>query len=486
MTKREENNYWSPPWKQVRAYSGRVDPKLLYVLIAIIATTFFISGVMATTSATVAFLVVLALGICVVSFANTEIALYVLVFSMLLSPEIGQRTTEGAGITLRVDDFLLVLIGFAWLARTALYKELGIFLRTKLNKPIFFYLLACVSSTAIGMLLGNVEIKSGFFFVLKYFEYYVVYFMVVNHIRSRKQVQYLIVSLLLTCVIVDIIAMAQIPSGRRLSAPFEGAVGEPNTFGGYLLLMLAMSTALFTSLDSKKIKASLLLIAGLSIIPFLLSLSRGSYLALVPAYFTLVALSKNKGVLISIILLACLIAPYLMPDKVTNRITHTFSQRVQEGQEKIGDIRLDTSTSARLRSWMRGFDASTNRPIFGYGITGWHFIDNQFMRVLVETGLLGLTAFIFLLYSIFREGWKVYKATDDKLYKGITMGFLAGLVGLVVHSLGANTFIIIRIMEPFWLLAGIVMVIPTLQTEEAVQEAKQINGTLFKGAAVRL
>jgi O-antigen ligase len=444
---------------------------MLYVLIAIIVTTFFISGVMAKTSVSLAFAAVLALGVCVVSFANTEVALYILVFSMLLSPEIGQRTTDGAGMTLRIDDFLLVLIGFAWLARTALYKELGIFLRTKLNKPILFYLLACISSTAIGMLLGNVEIKSGFFFVLKYFEYYVVYFMVVNHTHSRKQVQYLIVSLLLTCVIVDVVALAQIPSGKRLTAPFEGEVGEPNTFGGYLLLMLAMCMALFVSLDAKKVKAALLLVAGLSIIPFLLSLSRGSYLALVPAYFTLIALSKNKGLLISIMLLASVAAPYLMPEKVMDRVTYTFSQRVQQGQEKIGDIRLDTSTSARLRTWARGFEAYMKRPIFGYGVTGWHFIDNQFIRVLVETGLLGLTAFIFLLYSIFKEGWKVYKATDDKLYKGITMGFLAGLLGMIVHALGANTFIIIRIMEPFWLLAGIVIAIPTIEAKELSRNA---------------
>ena len=486
MIRKEKNNHFSAPWKVVRAYSGSIDPKLLYVLIAIMATTFFISGVMAKTSVSVAFAVVITLGICVVSFTNTEVALYILVFSMLLSPEIGQRTTQGAGMTLRVDDFLLVLIGLSWLARTALYKELGIFLRTKLNKPIFFYLLTCVSSTAIGMLLGNVEIKKGFFFVLKYFEYYVVYFMVVNHIHSKKQVQYLIISLILTCAVVDIVAMAQIPSGKRLSAPFEGEIGEPNTFGGYLLLMLAMSMALFVSLDSKKVKGALLLVAGLSIVPFLLSLSRGSYLALVPTYFTLIALSKNKGLLISVMLLACISAPYLMPERIVSRMTHTFSQRMQQGQEKIGDIRLDTSTSARLRTWERGFEASTKRPIFGHGVSGWYFIDNQFMRVLVETGLLGLTAFIFLLYSIFKEGWRVYRATDDKLYKGICIGFLAGLVGLVVHSLGANTFIIIRIMEPFWLLAGIIMVIPTLQMEEGVQEAKQINGTLFKGAAVRL
>ncbi|MFP6645103.1 MAG: hypothetical protein VCF24_16315 [Candidatus Latescibacterota bacterium] len=31
------------------------------------------------------------------------------------------------------------------------------------------------------------------------------------------------------------------------------------------------------------------------------------------------------------------------------------------------------------------------------------------------------------------------------------------MTGLLVHAVGANTFIIVRIMEPFWLLAGLVV-----------------------------
>lgn len=458
----------------MKRYSRNIDFRLLYLLITISVATLLISGIMAKASTACAFIVLIAMIIAVVSFADTEVALYILVFSMLLSPEFGQRTTTGEGITLRMDDFLLVLIGFSWLARTALYKDLGLFVRTKLNRPIFFYLLVCVISTAIGMLVGNVRIQSGFFFVLKYFEYYIVYFMVVNHLRSRRQVQYLIVFLLVTCLIVSIVGIAQIPSGQRLSAPFEGKTGEPNTFGGYLILMLTLSIALFVSLDSKKVKAGLLIVIGLSFVTFLLTLSRGSYLAFIPAYFTLIALSKKKGLLISVVLLASLAAPLIIPDKVVERITHTYSQRTSAGQEQIGDIRLDTSTSARLRSWGRGFEAFTKRPVFGHGVTGWYFVDNQFTRVLVETGLLGLTAFISLLYSIFTEARKVFGAIDDSLYKGITMGFLAGFVGMIVHSLAANTFVIVRIMEPFWLLAGIVIAIPVLEAREkdtAINEA---------------
>jgi hypothetical protein len=45
------------------------------------------------------------------------------------------------------------------------------------------------------------------------------------------------------------------------------------------------------------------------------------------------------------------------------------------------------------------------------------------------------------------------------------MGFIAGFIGLVVHSLGTNTFILVRIMEPFWFFAGIIAVLPMIQAE---------------------
>ena len=54
-------------------------------------------------------------------------------------------------------------------------------------------------------------------------------------------------------------------------------------------------------------------------------------------------------------------------------------------------------------------------------------------------------------------------------HQGLGIGFLAGFVGLIVHAIGANTFIIVRIMEPFWFFVGIIAVIPMLERQKAAQ-----------------
>lgn len=410
-----------------------------------------------------------------VSFVSSQAALYILIFSMLLGPEIVIGTTAGAalgrGVTLRLDDFILVIIGFSCLARMAMYKELGLFLKTPLNKPIAFYIIASLIATLIGTLMGRVNLKTGFFFVLKYFEYMIVYFMVVNHLHDKKQIRHFLLALLFTCFVVSIIGIAQIPGEGRVSAPFEGEVGEPNTFGGYLVFMMAIGIGLFLTTDSLRDKLIYGGISGIAFIPFLFTQSRASYLAFFPMLFVFVWLSEKRKLIILSLLFVAILFPLIAPQEVRDRVAFTFTQKPHSGQIQVGDVRLDTSTSARLRAWKHALKATVNHPIFGFGVTGYRFLDAQYPRGLVETGIIGIISFILLIAAIFKQGNMVFRETSDIFHKGLSMGFLAGFIGLLVHAIGANTFIIVRIMEPFWFVLAMVAMIPELESKSSPVEA---------------
>jgi hypothetical protein len=375
---------------------------------------------------------------------------------------------------------LLVLIGFSWFAKNAVNKELGLFLKTPLNKPIFIYILACLISTGLGILEGDVDIKTGSLFLLKYIEYFIVFFMVVNHVKSSDQVKRFVFCLLLTCFVTCLIGILQIPDGERVSAPFEGEGGEPNTFGGYLLFLGAITAGLLIISENNRSKQWYIFLI-LAIIPaFLYTQSRASYLGLIFTCFALGLLTRHRIIITGFLTIALLLSPFFLPQQVKDRVLFTFTQPEEAGQINIGNIRLDTSTSARIASLEQIMEDWPKKPIIGYGITGYAFLDAQYPRVLIETGILGLFAFLYLLYSISKLAIWHMKAVKTTYFRGLTIGFIAGFVGLLFHAIGANTFIIVRIMEPFWFFTGIIAVLPQLegQSEMQPQESPRRNRKL--------
>jgi hypothetical protein len=414
----------------------------------------------------------LALAVLITAIASNELALYLLIFSMLLGPEVivaglGRGATLGRGLTLRFDDILILIVGLTWLGKTALYKELGLVFSTPLNRPITAYAFAAVLATGLGMIEGRVRVFGASLFVLKYIEYFVVYFMVVNNLRERRQFERFLLALLSTAAVVSLIGILEIPSGRRISAPFEGETPEPNTFGGYLVLMLALVAGLYLTSESLRRKVVLPFLAVLIVLPLLFTLSRVSYVALLPMAGALFAWSDRKWFVGLLLASVVALAPVAAPQAVVDRIRSTFTEPFDPGQVQIGGVRVDVSTSERFRAWKETiFRDWPRRPLFGFGVTGYRFLDAQYPRVLLETGLVGLAAFLWLQASLFRHTRAILRTARDPLFKGVALGFLAGFIALVAHSVGSNTFIIVRIMEPFWFLAGMVMMIPQLEATE--------------------
>ncbi len=411
---------------------------------------------------------VLGIIVFILTLVNTEAGLAILIFSMLLSPEIIIGEVPGRDIVIRFDDLLLIVITLAWLAKTAINRGLALFIKTPLNKAIGVFILICLIATLRGAALGYVIPEKGLFYVLRYVEYFLLYILVANHIHSRKQIKFFLTAFFITCAIVSVYGILQIPTGERVSAPFEGQVGEPNTFGGYLLFIFCIAMGLSLRKVPKNLRLALVGLIILISLPFIYTLSRGSYIAIIFSLITFIILSKKKLLLTTATALIIVLILVLKPEAFFSRVKYTFQEK-ESRLARIGDIYLDQSSSARIFSWEDSFESWKKKPILGRGIAGFGLIDGQYIRTLPELGIIGLVAFMWLLLSILRHSYKVYKQMDDELYKGLSLGFIAGFIGLAIHALTANTFIILRIMEPFWFITAIIMMLPTLKEEEPLK-----------------
>ncbi len=241
-------------------------------------------------------------------------------------------------------------------------------------------------------------------------------------------------------------------------------MGEPNTFGGYLVFMLSIVVGLFLTTPSFRNQLIYGALAVLFVTPLFYTQSRSSYLAAIPAMLTFLLLSEKKQWILAAILLLGVTLPFIAPQAAKERVMYTFTQgQRQKNVVEVGGVKLDTSLSARIVSWRQASRDYINHPFLGYGVTGYRFLDAQYARVALETGFLGIFFFFILLYTIFRQTYDSFKVAEDPVQRGLAMGFLAGFAGLLFHSIGSNTFIIVRIMEPFWFITAMVIMTPQLK-----------------------
>jgi len=450
----------------MRKSLGQVlTPSLLFAL----AATGVILFVFFQIPANFAFLFFVSIIVFLVAFANADIALIILLLSMLLSPEFRTGSTGGREVAVRADDLFLFVIFFGWMAKMALNKELGVLRTTPLNVIIIAYIVVCIFSSALGVMQDRINIRSSFFFNLKYIEYFLIFFMVTNNLKNLKQAKRFMFFLFLTYAIICLYSMTKIPLGGRITSPFEGKAGggEPNTLGGYLLFMMALSAGMMFYGRTRRNRILFLGLFCAALLPFMFTLSRGSWLAFFPMALALLVFTRRyKLPAIAVFILAVSALPFVAPHQVKERVQETFKSN--KSTRLLGkDVYVSESAQARINSWSVAFKKFNIRPVVGHGVPGGTVIDNQYARVLIETGMVGFIIFVLILGLMCKTGFEVLRSSDSTDFaRGLSLGFLAGLVGLLFHSLSAATFILVRIMEPFWFVAAILFSLPVLIAKE--------------------
>jgi O-antigen ligase len=441
--------------------SAFADAATLLVFAGLILFGIFFGQLISSGSGQLPLIISVAGAMFFLTVLRPDWALTLLIFAMLLSPEVKIGTVPGRDIVVRIEDLLIFVMGLAWIARSAIRKGIDIVPKTPINAWIGAYIVCFLVATSQGIISGEVNPLRATFYILKYLEYYIIFFMVVGLAYRKSQYRAYLIALFITFMIVNFYAVSQIGHVDRVSAPFEGAEGEPNTLGGYQVLMMCVAMGLFCHLRSKWVRWIMVGTAVFTLWPFMHTLSRASYMALVPAYLALIFYNRSsrRNVLIFSLFVATILGILFLPENVKERIMYTFTARPQANIDPavLFGVQLDPSASARWWDWWKAIGYWFQKPFFGYGLTGRSFLDSQYINNLVETGMLGFVAFAGIIGTLHYQVLKVYRRSTDELVRGLSLGFLAGNVGMLFHAVTANTFILIRIMEPYWFMAAMIL-----------------------------
>jgi len=345
-----------------------------------------------------ALLIIAVLAVCLITLVNTNFGLSILIFSMLLSPELEIFRVPQRAVAVRIDDFLVGAVFFTWIAKMAFFKEVALFHHTNLNRPIILYITTCLISTLIGLQTGSVTGLGVWFYILKYFEYFLIFFLFVNNIQTKEQVQKFLIYFLITGVIVSLFALSLYGKIPRLTAPFEGDEPEPASLGGYLLVLIAVVIGLLSQADWPKQRFMMWILLILFVVTLVLSLSRGSLSGFVPLYLVAIILAKRRLHLIFAAIIGYIFYLLLVPQRVVEFAKEAFTGKVYRfaGHE----FEFGPTAVVRFEQWETILKGWTKAPILGKGVTGVGLADSQYIRILGETGIVGSIFFIWILVML--------------------------------------------------------------------------------------
>jgi len=423
---------------------GGADDALNVLLAACAFGLFFVAMAFAASIPTV--VIGLAGLLCViVCLRSATAAAVLLVASMLFSPEFELAN----GILLRGEDIIVPLLGVALLARACIPRFRLTFRRSALDVPIMVVVLVNAVASLKGGMTGTVEPLSAVLWNGKIIEMFLIFWLTFNYVRTADDVRRLMRVALVVLLAIALYTYTQIPGTQihtphRLTAPFEDHP-EPTTLGGYLTLFLAVVMSLAIHETTIERKTMYWGMAVIVIVPILFTLSRTTYASCTVMILLLCLVTKRYRLLL-LFATGLVAAPLLLPAQVFDRVLMTFDESRRFG--------LDPSVVERITVWNKALFVLQTQPFLGYGVPQ-PILDSQFVRTIYESGMLGLAAWVWVLGACVALGRRVYRAADSTLHKSLAAGYIVGVAAIAVHGLAAVTFYIVRIMEPFWLLTGI-------------------------------
>ena len=289
----------------------------------------------------------------------------------------------------------------------------------------------------------------------------------------------------------------------RINSTFAGHYD----LAAFMVLVLTLAVGFFFGLKNKPAKVATLLIGLASLYILILTASRISFAAyLLAIVFVMLALRKYWWVGP---VLALSITGMLLSEDITQRYALTFNIDLSALSSKMPKMKtikptptplplpqvtskpikvvgggkarptpiptLEATAAAELEEWKpttelsvqyssgirfnvewpRSLRAFAKNPFLGTGFSSVTLAtDNDYLRLLAETGLLGFIAFFLIFLEIGRRVLVFLKKAKVGLERALVAGLAGGALGLLANALFIDVFESSKVAFIFWILMG--------------------------------
>jgi putative inorganic carbon (HCO3(-)) transporter len=324
--------------------------------------------------------------------------------------------------------------------------------------------------------------------LLKLTLYIMMFALLARVLRSPRLRSLLITSYLHIALIVSVVGVRQWFFGAKALATWVDAesplakttrvysfLGNPNLLAAYLLPACIFSAVAIFAWKGWIPKALAVVMTLVNSACLVLTFSRGGWLGFVAAGFVLMMLLVHWWSIHWPRFWRVWALPLLLGLSATLLVGAVMT--VEPLRERVGSIfagREDSSNNFRLNVWAAVQEMIRDRPILGIGPgndafnavypryqrTGYTALSaySIFLEILVETGIVGLACFLWLLLVLVHHGWaglqRLRKVSDREGFWLIAA--LATLAGMLVHGLVDTVWYRPQISTLWWMTIAIV------------------------------
>lgn len=149
---------------------------------------------------------------------------------------------------------------------------------------------------------------------------------------------------------------------------------------------------------------------------------------------------------------------------------------------------LDISFTTRFQGeWPRDISAFQNYPLLGQGYSSLTLAsDNDYLRALGETGLIGTITFFFIFVVLGIYMKSIIPSVGDSVTKAYLFGLAGGVIGLLMNAILIDVFEASKVAEPLWILLGIGAGGLMLYQKKKINYAKEFGSFFTSPALVSL
>ena len=329
--------------------------------------------------------------------------------------------------------------------------------------PVLFVLLAAVGSVVVRGVPGDV----GLYGIRVILEPLLFYFMGFLLLTSTRWLRAVVGMFLASTTALALHGISQtlmhVETPREWLDPSEtgivtrafSVVGKPNELGAVLAIGILVTLAIILTKGTRaRTRLGLGVMMAAQLVALGMTFSRSAMLGLVCGLFAMLILAYRRYLMPTLTLgvVGALAAPRSLWDRFFLVFSSGYLQRAAiDGRTYRWILALDQIGAHPLFGVGMGMFGATSATKYGY----WDkWIDNTYLQMGAEGGLLLLAAFLWLLLRIAKGLVKGYRTAEDPFVRALAAGMFGAMIAIGVTNIFLSSLEKLPVSVGLWLLAG--------------------------------